>query len=69
MGKKQRSVSIPPDYMKELTELYEKFKDVCEELEISSPSELLRILGRLGKTRFLQIVEQVRATRKEESQG
>jgi hypothetical protein len=67
MGKKQKSVSIPPNYMKEISDLYEKFKDVCEELEISSPSELFRILARLGKSRFLEIVEQVRATRKEKS--
>jgi len=65
MGKKQKSISVSPDYMKEVNELFDKFKDVCRELEISSPSELLRILGRLGKPRFLLIVEQVRATRKE----
>ena len=64
MGKTQHSVSIPKKYWKKYKELYEKLKDVCEELEISSPSELVRVLMRLGEPRFREIVEHTRRTRK-----
>jgi len=50
--------------MEKVEKLFKEAKDVCEELEISSPSELLRILAKLGQTRFLEILEQVRRTRK-----
>ena len=42
---------------------YNEFKDVCEELQISSSAELLRSLALLGKPRFLEIVAQVRKGR------
>jgi len=63
LGKKQKSVSIPLDRYEELEKLYEDIKDVCQQLEISSVSELLRILANLGKEKFLEIVEQVRISR------
>lgn len=67
MGKTQKSISIPKKRFKEFEELYEKIKDVCEELEISSASELLRVLANLGKPRFEQIVKEARKTRKSKS--
>jgi len=63
LGKKQKSVSIPLDRYEELEKLYEDIKDVCQQLEISSVSELLRVLANLGKEKFLEIVEQVRISR------
>jgi len=47
--------------------LFKDSEDVCEELEISSASELLRVLAKLGLPRFLEILEQVRTTRKMKS--
>lgn len=63
MAKKHKTMSIPRQYYEEIEGFYDKFKDVCEDLQISSPSELLRSLARLGKPRFLEIVEQVRKGR------
>ena len=64
MGKTQHSVSIPKDYWKKYKALFDELKDVCEELEISSPSELVRVLMRLGEPRFRELVAHTRKTRK-----
>ena len=58
--KTQKSVSIPVEYYAELEQLFEETKNACAMLEISSASELLRVLSKLGRTKFLEIVEQVR---------
>jgi len=64
MGKKQKSLSIPLKYYEELEKMFNEVADVCDELQISSPAELLRVLAKLGKTDFLKIVEQRRTGRK-----
>jgi len=63
MGKTQKSISVPLEYWKKLEEMLRDYKDVCKELEISSTSQLLRVLGKLGEPRFLQLAEQVRKSR------
>jgi len=64
VGKKQKSMSIPLEYYKKLEKLLKNHANACGTLEISSPSELLRVLANLGEKRFLEIVEQVHTTRK-----
>ena len=61
--KKQKSVSIPPEYWEEIEKLYEELKDVCLEFDITSPSKLLRVLAKLGRPRLESIVEQLRRDR------
>ena len=66
MPKTHKTMSVPSDYYEKIEKIYNQFKDVCEDLQISSPAELLRSLANLGKPRFLEIVEQVRKGRKTE---
>ena len=54
---------MPKDYWEKYKALYEELKDVCEELEITSPSELVRVLMRLGEPRLRELVEHTRRTR------
>lgn len=71
LTKKQRTVSIPLPFFKECEKVFNEYKDVCQDLEISSAAELVRVLARLGKPRFLEIVERVRTSgkaKKEEQQ-
>lgn len=65
MGKKQKSVSIPLQYWEDLDKLLKETKNACDELQIATPAELLRVLAKLGKARFLEIVEQVRKGQKQ----
>ena len=68
MTKKQKTVSYPLERYQKLDRLFEEFKDVCMELEIGSTAELLRVFANLGESRFLEIAEQVRKTRKSKSE-
>jgi len=63
MGKTQHSVSIPKKYWTKYLKLYEELKDVCEELEITSAAELVRVLMRLGEPRLRELVAHTRKTR------
>lgn len=63
--KKQKSFSLPRKYYEDLQTLFKEVEDVCEVLQISSEIELLRVLARLGRRKFLKIVEEVRKAPKE----
>lgn len=65
MPKKHKTMSIPLEYAQEMEHLFNELKDVCDVLQISSWSELVRVLAKIGKEPFLEIVEQVRKARKE----
>ena len=57
MARKHKTVSIPSQFWDEIEKLYESMKPQFEALEISSASELLRIMANLGRKPLIEFLE------------
>lgn len=57
MVKKQKSVSVPLEMWEATEQLFEDYKALFDTLEITSPSELLRVMAKLGRTLLLDVLE------------
>ena len=62
--KRQRSVSIPIEYYERLEKFFREWSNDLEKLEITTVSELLRVLANFGQESLLRTLEQARKFRK-----
>ncbi len=56
MGKTQKNVSLPRDYTDELQKIFDENKEGLKTIQITTLSELVRVLANLGKPKLLEIL-------------
>ena len=57
MARKHKTVSVPMSFWLEVEKLYEDMKTEFQALEVSTASELLRVLANLGRKPLVEFLE------------